>query len=214
MQLRIELTGHKNCIVVSSLPRAFLGKVFQHCLGKNNTPYFANNCFKGVLYFDNELARKYAEGVGYAWTTWREEDRFYHETAFCCDNALEIAALTDGEKAMDLPLTTLAQEVKHIQLDALLKRITPEDAVIFMGSIDKATDAYVLDIDGPFDPDLLSLDMQDCEDFFFDDLLLMGVSYDGEPMVLEPGETRGMRMITPVLFSHEGKELDLYDFSG
>ena len=83
MALEITTYGDIDQIVVASLPRAFVQKIFRHCWGKNNTPYFAGNCFKGVLYFDERLARKYAEDLGLAWRSWLLADKFYHKTGAC-----------------------------------------------------------------------------------------------------------------------------------
>ena len=57
MKLSIEISGQMERIVITSLPKRFLAKIFKHCMGKNNTPYFISNCLKGVLYFDVELGQ-------------------------------------------------------------------------------------------------------------------------------------------------------------
>ena len=46
MALTITAHGDIDQIVVSSLARTFVQKIYRHCWGKNNTPYFAGNCFK------------------------------------------------------------------------------------------------------------------------------------------------------------------------
>jgi hypothetical protein len=52
MALVVKAQGSIEQILVTSFPKSFVSKVYRHCWGKNNTPYFAGNCFKGVVYFD------------------------------------------------------------------------------------------------------------------------------------------------------------------
>ncbi|MBG0777736.1 MAG: hypothetical protein H0S85_15030 [Desulfovibrionaceae bacterium] len=215
MKLAIELTGNMDQVVVTALPKSFIAKVFRHCMGKNNTPYFANNCFKGVLYFDGDLAAKFAEAVGYTWKGWREENRFYQGQGYCFDNDLELAVRTDGAKVGDLTASALATTINKCAGDPLLQQIGDDEAIVLLGSVDKGSETYELDDAGAaFDPALLNVAVEDFEDFYLDDRLVTGMVYDGKPMRRIPGEHRGMRMITPVLLSKNGRELDLYDFLG
>ncbi|MGE4296702.1 MAG: hypothetical protein AB7E47_01620 [Desulfovibrionaceae bacterium] len=212
MKLTITVRGLMDQVVISTLPKSFVQKVFKHCMGKNNTPYFANNCFKGVLYFDWELAQKFAEKVGHAYTTWSDEDKYYHRTAYCFDNDLEMNAQLDGA-VTSLTVSTLDTRVNRLDLDSFLPKITDDEVVILMGSVDTGSESFVLEgVEGAFDPEKLCVDIDNFEDFFLDDMLITGMRYDGKDMERVLGESRGKHMITPVLFSKQGKELDLYDF--
>ena len=96
MKLRIEIAGQLERIIVTSLPKRFIAKIFRHCLGKNNTPYFANNCFKGVLYFDYEFAIKFAESVGYSWTNWQNVPPLYQTSGYVYEQYLDIMVKAEG----------------------------------------------------------------------------------------------------------------------
>lgn len=213
MQLSVTVSGLLDNVVVSSLPKAFLRRIFTHCMGKNNTPYFANNCFKGVLYFNDDLAIKFAEASGNTWKGWEGECRFSHQTGFVFESNLELAVSVDGRRELRLEAAALPTKVNRLTLEALLPKIGPEEVLILLGSVDKATQAYALEAAGDdFDSEKLLISIDDFGDLAFDDLLVTGLSYAGQELVPTRGESRGMNMVMPVLFDHQGKALDLYDF--
>lgn len=215
MHLSVTLTGLLDKVVISSLPRSFVKRIFTHCMGKNNTPYFANNCFKGVLYFNDDLAIKFAEDTGHTWKGWEGECRFYHQNGLVFETNLEAVALVDGKRELRLGSGSLATRSAPVSLGSFLPQIGPDEVVVLLGSVDKAEQSFTLEAPGDaFDPEKLLLSLVEFEDFAFDDRLVTGLSYDGKD--LAPGETqgRGMNMIMPVLFDHQGAELDLYAFVG
>jgi hypothetical protein len=212
MKLSVEISGALEEIVVSSLPWNFVQRIFRHCLGKNNTPYFANNCFKGVLYFDEDLAARFAEQEDYKYETWSLEDKFYHTSGYALEEGFTIGITTDEEQK-NVQAQKIGKDVNRVGLKQFLDRIESDEIVILMGSIDNGSVTYELDIDGPFDPDKLSLQVEDFEELRLTDPVLIGVTYGGKEM--EPGNQKrqGMKMIDPALFSKGGEELSLYDFS-
>ncbi|MEW5771931.1 MAG: hypothetical protein AB1916_00255 [Thermodesulfobacteriota bacterium] len=213
MHLSVTFTGLLDKVVVSSLPRAFVKRIFTHCMGKNNTPYFANNCFKGVLYFNDDLAMKFGEDTGHTWKGWEGECRFYHQDGFVFETNLEAAALVDGKREFRLEPASLATRSTPISLDAFLPKIGPEEVIVLLGSVDKAEQTYTVEVEGDsFDPEKLLVSLDDFEEFAFDDRLLTGLSYNGAEMAGGAVQSRGMNMIMPALFDHQGGALDLYDF--
>lgn len=214
MRLEIKTHGNLEQVVVSKLPKAFVSRIFRHCWGKNNTPYFANNCFKGILYFDERLAAKYAEDVGARYTSWFMEDKYYHRTAMVYESGLEFYASLDGGERVTLNPAGLRIERTVIDRAPSLAQVEEEEVAILMGSVDKGGLVFTLDgVEGDFDPGKLSLILEGLEEFFFEDTLVVGLSYDGKPMDMAVGESRGKSMIAPILISKEGRELDMYDFS-
>jgi hypothetical protein len=215
MHLSVTLTGLLDKVVVSSLPRPFVKRIFSHCMGKNNTPYFASNCFKGVLYFNDDLAIKFAEDTGHTWKGWEGECRFHHQAGFVFEANLETTALVDGKRELRLETGSLPTRSTAVSLGAFLPRIGPDEVIVLLGSVDKAEQSYTLEVAGDaFDPEKLLVNLHDYEDFAFDDRLVTGLAYNGAE--LAPGEvqSRGMNMIMPALFDHQGAELDLYAFVG
>lgn len=212
MKLRIEITGQLERIIVTSLPERFINKIFRHCLGKNNTPYFANNCFKGVLYFDWELAVKFAESVDFAWTTWKEATPIHKTEGYLFEQYVDIMASMDGDRKVPLSASELETQNNALPLDAALEAIPDDHICILLGAIDKGSESYTLEIENHFDPSKLLFSLDSLEDFKMSDMLITGVSYDGAPMQREAGKHIGKQMVMPVMFSKEGVELDLYDF--
>ena len=213
MHLSVTLTGLLDKVVISSLPRAFVKRIFTHCMGKNNTPYFANNCFKGVLYFNDDLAMKFGEDTGHTWKGWEGECRFYHQAGFVFETNLEATALVDGKRELRLETGSLPTRASRVTLNSLLPKIGPDDVLVLLGSVDKAEQTFTLDLDSDaFDPDKLLVGLDDFEDFAFDDRLVTGLFYNGQELAGNEAVSRGMNMIMPALFDHQGGELDLYDF--
>lgn len=215
MHLSVTLTGLLDKVVISSLPRAFVKRIFTHCMGKNNTPYFANNCFKGVLYFNDDLAMKFGEDTGHTWKGWEGECRFYHQAGFVFETNLEITALVDGKRDLRLESGSLATNSALVSLDAFLPKVGPDEVLVLLGSVDKGEQVFTLETDGDaFDLEKLTVSLDSFEDFAFDDQLVTGLAYNGTALAGSEPVTRGMNMIMPALFDHQGGELDLYDFVG
>jgi hypothetical protein len=212
MKLSVEISGALEEIVVSSLPWNFVQRIFRHCLGKNNTPYFANNCFKGVLYFDEQLAAKFAEQEGYKYETWSLEDKFYHTEGYALEEGFTVS-VSHGDESKNIQAQKLPQDMNRIGLKHFLDKIDSEETVILMGSIDNAGVTYELEIEDRFDPDKLTLHVEDFEELRLSDPVLLDVSYDGKKMEKIKENRQGVKMIDPHLFSKGGEELSLYDFS-
>ena len=212
MKLSIELQGNLDRVVVSSMPRAFIARIFRHCMGKNNTPYFANNCFKGVLYFDEELARKYAQMEGYDYKGWHAEDTFYRGRGFSLSN-LDIMAYPGGQKERKVDPGEIAVAAEQLSLDALLPKLGDGEALILLGSVDTGSESWVLDgFEGDFDPDKLAVTVDTFAAFGLDDRLVKAMAYAGQPMERIPGKSVGKNMIDPALFARDGRELTMDDF--
>lgn len=214
MNLRIEITGQLESIIVTRLPQRFIQKIFRHCLGKNNTPYFANNCFKGVLYFDWELAVKFAKSVDFEWTSWKEASPVFQTGGYIFEQYVDIAAVMDGERRVPLSSSELETEATAIPLEPALEALAEDEVCILLGSVDKGSENYVLEIENHFDPSRLVFSLDSLENYKMTDMLVTGVSYDGAPMQREPGSHSGKNMVPPVMFAKDGRELDLYDFMG
>ncbi len=213
MALKIEVSGLLYRIVVTSLPRSFVARVFKHCLGKNNTPYFVNNCFKGVLYFDQELAIKFAESVGYIWKGWQAEAKFYSRSGYCFDRYLDISVwLEEGEKIV-VNAPDITASTTNIPLASILPQIGADETLILLGAVDKGSTVYALDGEGvSFDLERLQVHLDSLDEFFFPDRVLTGMQYGGKSMLAARGRSTGRNMIAPVLISGEGAEMDMYDF--
>ncbi len=213
MRLKIELTGHLEHIVISALPSAFITRIFRHCMGKNNTPYFANNCFKGIMYFDREMAAKLASQVDFTWRTWLDEDRFYRRAAFCYETYMDVTVSRDKDILAKLTSSDLPTTVTPVNHAAMRGALGQGEVLILLGSQDKGSVSYVLDgFTDDFDPARLMASLDSFEDFRLQDQLITGLLYDGRELSLERGPSTGKSMIDPVLISAEGQELDLYDF--
>lgn len=211
MQLSIEISGYKNEVVISAVPRNFLARVVRHCYGKNNTPYFAHNCFKGVLYFDEELARKFARSVGYDWNGWWEECKFHHRAAYVFEDNMRIMVRVAGETSTIYP-SQVSRSETPISQQHLLHKITEDQVLMLMGSIDKGTQTYVLDgFEGPFDPSRLAVSMETFAEFGHEDKLISSVTYDGKPLLPSHDDSKGKRMIVPAMFAPDGREVELDD---
>jgi len=214
MSLEVRVSGLLDEVVVTALPRAFVAKVFAHCMGKSNTPYFANNCFKGVLYFNSDLAAKFAQGTGFAWKGWNAENAFYRQIGYVLEANLEVTAVVGGvERTLDPG--SLIRQTNRVALEPVLARTSANEVVLLLGSVDKGSQTWVLpDFDGPFSEDSLALTLDSFEELLFEDRLVTGFSYSGRELQRGEGQSRGMNMITPVILSRQGGELDLYDFVG
>lgn len=214
MKLEIKVFGNLEQVVISALPKAFVGRIYRHCWGKNNTPYFANNCFKGILYFDERLAAKYADDVGYSYRNWQTEDDFHHWTAMVYESGLEITATIDGGESFVINASGPKIERRIVDRDAVMAKIKDDEVAVLMGAVDKGAMLFTLnEFTGDFDADKLTLVLESAEEFYFDDVLIIGMQYDGVQLGMEMGESRGKNMIAPILLSKEGRELDMYDFS-
>ncbi|BBD07957.1 hypothetical protein [Desulfovibrio ferrophilus] len=212
MQLTVEISGYKDEIVISSVPQAFLAKVVRHCYGKNNTPYFAHNCFKGVLYFDEGLSRKFAESVGYEWKGWWDENRFYHGSAFVLDDSMSITVKIDGESIQEIYPNKIAVDETPVSPAPMLSQINKDELLILMGSVDKGTLNWTLDdVKGDFKPSLLSVCVETFPSFGLEDRLLSSITYNGIPLTAGTDTTKGKRMIEPVVLNPQGDDLDLDD---
>jgi len=212
MKLTISISGYKDEVVVSAVPRAFLAKLVRHCYGKNNTPYFAHNCFKGVLYFDEGLSRKFAESVGYEWKGWWEENRFYHRTAFVLDDSLSITAMIDGETVQEVYPTRVAVDETPVSPAPMLSQVKEDELLLLLGSVDKGTMTWTLDgLTEDFKPSRLGVCVETFPSFGLEDRLITSITYNGQELLMGADHTKGKRMIEPVVLNPEGDDLDLDD---
>lgn len=213
MALTITTQGDIDQLLISSLPRSFVRKIYRHCWGKNNTPYFAGNCFKGVLYFDERLARKYAEDLGLTWDGWMAMDKFYHRIGACYGSGLTLTVETDG-MAISMPAMGLEVEETRPHLADYLSRLTEGEVLAVLGSVDRGAMVFSLpDVEGPFEPELLCLTVESLTDCYSEEVIITGMRYDDRTMAMESGESRGKSMLDPLLVSQEGTLLDMYDFA-
>lgn len=213
MELRIDIVGYKNEIVVTAVPKRFVHKIYKHCLGKNNTPYFANNCFKGILYFDEELAGKFAEAVNYEWTGWQSAKRLYHHAAYCFEDSLKITAHFDGEHDLELYPSKIQTAENPVRVESFLPDVKKDEVLILMGSVDKGTQHFTLNTDeAEFNPSRLSVSVDTFTDFNIEEPLITAMSYGGTNLTPSQSESKGRRMLEPRLFSAIGRELDVSDF--
>lgn len=213
MNLEVRTQGDILQVVVTAMPRAFVRKIFQHCWGKNNTPYFANNCFKGVLYFDERLAQKYAEDVGFAWTSWLAQPRFHHMVGAAFSLGLEIEASLDGARTR-LGVGGLRQKTESPAREPILSRLGPDEVAVVLGAVDKGQMIFSdRAFSGPLVADRLSVTVTSFGDLYCEEAILSGLFVDGKPLSMEMGESRGKNMLDPVLIGPDGKLLDMYDFS-
>ncbi len=213
MSLVVKAHGDIEQVLVTSLPKAFVSKVFRHCWGKNNTPYFAGNCFKGVLYFDERMAAAFARESGMDWNGWLALSKHMHLIAAVFESGLELtASCRTGETI--LGTTSLAVSSQSHAFATVAGHIGDDQVAALLGSVDKGAMVFTLpDFEGEFDPDRLTAQVTRLDDFFFEDGLLTGLFYDGREMSMEMGDSRGMSMIDPVLIGADGTRLDMYDFT-
>lgn len=213
MALHITTHGDIDQILVSSLSREFVRKIYRHCWGKNNTPYFAGNCFRGLLYFDDRLAGKYAEDLGLSWDGWLAIPKFYHRTGACYDHGL-ILTVDAGDGPKEVSAAGLTVREQRPRLAALLEHIGPDEVLCLLGSVDKGEMAFSLpDFAGTFDADKLAIEVERLSDLYSEETLITGLTYDGRTLSMETGQSRGKSMIDPLLIDAEGNLLDMYDFS-
>lgn len=213
MALEITTQGDIDQIVVSSLSRAFVQKIYRHCWGKNNTPYFAGNCFKGVLYFDERLAIKYADDVGFPWRGWLSAPKFHHRTGASLDHGLNLV-VRDGQGEREMSAVGLAVAENRLRLDAFLGLLGEDEVLAVLGAVDKGEMVFTLpDFTGPFDPDKLVIAVDRLSDLYCEESVVTGLVYDGRVMSMETGESRGKSMVDPLLIGADGKLLDMYDFA-
>ena len=212
MQLKVEFKGYLYKVMVSSLPLEFVKKVIRHCMGKNNTAYFMNNCFKGVLYFDDELAAKFAGDMGFSWDDWSGKSGFYRNQGYLYAPNLDTTIYEDEQRIIGLPSTKLDPKYVKYDIEPMLKKIKDDEILILMGSVDKGNEVWTLDeYPGNFDPDKLVVSVDDMEEFYFDDLVISGVEYDGKQLTRDGGESIGRSMIVPVLITKDGEVQELFD---
>ncbi len=213
MALHITTHGDIDQILVSALSRDFVRKIYRHCWGKNNTPYFAGNCFRGVLYFDERLAAKYAEDLGLSWDGWLALPKFHQRTGACFEHGLSMT-VDAGEGGIELAVGGLPVVEQRPRLAELLEGIGPGEVLCLLGSVDKGEMTFSLpDFDGPFDPGDLSVSVERFSDLYSEEVVITGLSYAGRALSMEIGQSRGKSMIDPLLIDADGKLLDMYDFS-
>jgi hypothetical protein len=213
MALTITTHGDIDQIVVSSLARTFVQKIYRHCWGKNNTPYFAGNCFKGVLYFDERLAGKYAEDLSLTWHGWMATDKFHHKIGACYGSGLTLRIEADGAVA-SMPVLGLPMAETRPRLGDFLTELAEGEVLAVLGSVDKGEMVFSLpEAAGPFDPDKLTIQVERLTDLYSEEAIIIGMAYDGRTLSMESGETRGKSMLDPLLVSAEGRLLDMYDFA-
>ncbi|MBF0482372.1 MAG: hypothetical protein HQK81_14080 [Desulfovibrionaceae bacterium] len=215
MKLVVEIAGSIDTVRICSLPRSFVARIFTHCLGKNNTPYFANNCFKGVLYFDTDFARRLAAKDDFAWSDWTQAKAYYAISGIVHDSNLRLCASLDGASCGEIGVTHFTRTLAKIDFSALAPALPEGHIAVLLGSVDKGSEILTLQ-DGPetFDPAKLALTYNSFEDFRFEDVILSRAAYDGREMTRAFGTRKGKNMLDPLLFSGPGEELDLYDFTG
>jgi hypothetical protein len=213
MALEIATQGDIDQIVVSSLSRAFVQKIYRHCWGKNNTPYFAGNCFKGVLYFDERLAIKYAEDVGFPWRGWLSAPKFHHRTGASLDHGLGLV-VRDGTGEREISSLGVAVAEVRPKLDGFLESLGEDEVLAVLGAVDKGEMLFSLaDCTEPFDQDKLVIEVERLSDLYCEEVVVTGMRYDGRLMSMETGESRGKSMVDPLLIGRDGKLLDMYDFA-
>ncbi|EKO38039.1 MAG: hypothetical protein B193_3271 [Solidesulfovibrio magneticus str. Maddingley MBC34] len=212
MTLEIATQGDIDQIVVSSLSRAFVQKIYRHCWGKNNTPYFAGNCFKGVLYFDERLAIKYAEDVGFPWRGWLSAPKFHHRTGASLHGLSLTVRAAAGQRETSALGLAVAEE--RPRLDGFLEGLGDDEVLAVLGAVDKGEMLFTLaDFDGAFDADKLVIEVERFSDLYCEEAVVTGMRYDGRVMSMETGESRGKSMVDPLLIGRDGKLLDMYDFA-
>ncbi|WP_300155028.1 hypothetical protein [Solidesulfovibrio sp.] len=213
MALHITTHGDIDQIIVTSLSRDFVRKIYRHCWGKNNTPYFAGNCFRGVLYFDERLAAKYAEDLGLAWNGWLSAPKFLHRTGACYEHGLTLG-VDAGQGPRTLAVGGLAVVEERPRLDDFLSRLGENEVLCLLGAVDKGEMHFSLpDFEGPFDPEKLAVRVERLTDLYCEEALVAGLAYDGRTLSMETGQSRGKNMIDPLLVGPDGKLLDMYDFA-
>ncbi len=213
MALVVKAHGSIEQVLVTSLPKNFVSKVYRHCWGKNNTPYFAGNCFKGVLYFDERMAASFARDEGFFWNGWLALPKYRHLIAAVFESGLELTA-TWGEATVQIGTPALSVRSRALRFADVAPRVAEDHVAALLGSVDKGAMVFSLkDFEGDFDPGRLSAEITRLDDFSFEDALLTGMAYDGREMSMEMGESRGMGMIDPVLIGKDGGILDMYDFT-
>ncbi|KUG28519.1 hypothetical protein ASZ90_001609 [hydrocarbon metagenome] len=213
MPLVIRAHGDIEQVLVTALHKNFVSKVFRHCWGKNNTPYFAGNCFKGVLYFDERMAAAFARESGVEWNGWLALPKHLHLIAAVFESGLELSVSCRGRE-IRLGSSGLDTRARTLTFSAVAGKIGDDQVTALLGSVDKGAMVFTLaDFDGEFEPDKLSAEVTRLDDFFFEDALVTGLFYDGREMSMEMGDSRGMSMIDPVLIDTAGQRLDMYDFT-
>ena len=213
MALHITTHGDIDQIIATALSREFVRKIYRHCWGKNNTPYFAGNCFRGVLYFDERLAGKYAEDLGLAWNGWLSAPKFHHRTGACYEHGLTLT-VDAGEGATRLGAAGLAVVEERPRLGDFLARIGEGEVLCVLGAVDKGEMQFTLpDFSGPFDPEKLTVRVERLSDLYCEETVITGLAYDGRTLSMETGQSRGKNMLDPLLIDREGKLLDMYDFA-
>lgn len=213
MALVITTRGDIDQIVLTSLPRGFVQRIYRHCWGKNNTPYFAGNCFRGVLYFDERLAAKYAEDQGLPWRGWLSTSKFYHRTGAVYAHGLDLEVRC-GEAVATIMSVGIPVVEERPKLADFTAHLGDEDVLCLLGAVDKGEMVFTLpDAAGPFDPEKLTIRIERLSDLYSEETIITGMTYDGRTLAMETGESRGKSMIDPLLISRDGRLLDMYDFA-
>lgn len=213
MALEITTYGGIDQIIITSLPYAFVQKVFRHCWGKNNTPYFAGNCFRGLVYFDTRLAGNYAEDVGFAWRGWLSADKFYHKIGACLDHGLRLT-VHDDSGISELGAVGIPVAEERPRLAGFLDQLAEDEVLAVLGAVDKGEMVFTLaGFEGAFDPEKLTIHVDRLSDLFCEETIITGLAYEGRPLSMETGQSRGKGMLDPLLIGRDGNLLDMYDFS-
>ena len=213
MALEITTHGTIDRIIVTSMPRVFVQKIYRHCWGKNNTPYFAGNCFRGLVYFDERLAGSYAEDMGFGWRGWLSSDKFYHKVGTCLDHGLRLT-VRGGNTATTLSAVGIAVAEERPRLDGFLARLAEDEVLVVLGAVDKGEMVFTLeDFEAPFESGKLTIRVDRLTDVFCEETLVTALAYDGRPLSMETGQSRGQGMLEPILIDRDGNLLDMYDFS-
>lgn len=216
MALVITTRGDIDQILVTSLPRAFVQRIYRHCWGKNNTPYFAGNCFRGVLYFDERLAAKYAEDQGMPWRGWLAVPKFYHRTGCVYTHGLQLEIRSGATAEVTTMLSAGMPLVEERpRLEDFTADLGEEEVLGVLGSVDKGEMVFTLaeEPQEPFDPDKLTIHVDRLSDLYSEETVVTAMSYAGRMLSMETGESRGKSMLDPLLISRDGRLLDMYDFA-
>ncbi|THB68587.1 MAG: hypothetical protein D6E12_06195 [Desulfovibrio sp.] len=213
MALTVTLTGLMDEVVVTALPKSFISRIFIHCMGKNNTPYFVNNCLKGCLYFDEELAVRFGAQEGHTWRGWRNEAKFHQQKGFCLEGNLDITMNTGKGADSPLPSASMPCRENNVSVAQLLPKISESEVLVLMGAIDKGMETYTLeDFSGDLELDDLIVQVDTFEEFGLRDRLVTGLEYEGLALARTSRDVAGKSMLEPVLIDSRGEELDMEDF--
>ncbi|UIJ39082.1 hypothetical protein LWC08_05795 [Desulfobaculum bizertense] len=210
--LRVELSGYINDIVITALPARFIHRIYSHCLGKHSTPYAANTCFKGILYFDNTFASHFAEEAGFDWNGWRNTHQLYRQQGFSTKTSLSLKLLEGNEPVRELHLENCDCSIQPFPTEQLLADTDKNSVLVLMGAVNKA--CQTLSIEGISAQDLpqkLDLSIDSFEGFGFGETLLKDITCCGQHFENLSGESQEQKMIDPCFLSSLGLQFDLAD---